>query len=169
MAPMPPTIDPNLATDTTSVQCDFLMFMGLTRLDVTTVETKPWLATEWSVSADGLTWTFKMRKDVYWVKWDPATQKATKQRPVTAQDIVYGVKRVANPATASDYAYVDYIIKGAQAVNTGESTDLDSVGVKAVDDYTVEFTLTAARWLLPGYRGPVDQLPRAEGTHRAVR
>jgi oligopeptide transport system substrate-binding protein len=155
----PPTIDPNLAQDTTSVQCDFLLFMGLTRLDVTTVETKPWLATEWSASADGLTWTFKMRKDLSWVKWDPATQKATKQRPVTAQDIVYGVKRVANPATASNYAYVDYIIKNAQAVNTGESTDLDSVGVKAVDDYTVQFTLTQPAGYFPAIAGMWTNYP----------
>ena len=138
----PPTLDPNLATDTTSVQCDFLLFMGLTKLDIQTVEPKPWLATEWSVSSDGLVWTFKMRKDVYWVYWDPATQKAEKKRPVTAHDIVYSVRRAANPETASDYAYVDYIIKGVEAVNTGESTDLESIGVRAVDDYTVEFTLT---------------------------
>jgi oligopeptide transport system substrate-binding protein len=155
----PPTIDPNLSTDTTSVQCDFLLFMGLTRLDVATVETKPWLATEWSVSADGLTWTFKMRNDLSWVKWDPATQKATKMRPVTAQDIVYSVKRAADPATASDYAYVDYIIKNAQAVNTGESTDLDSVGVKAVDDYTVEFTLTAPAGYFPAIAGMWTNYP----------
>jgi oligopeptide transport system substrate-binding protein len=71
----PPTIDPNLATDTTSVQCDFLFFMGLTKLNITTVVPEPSLATEWSVSADGLTWTFKLRKDLNWVKWDPATQK----------------------------------------------------------------------------------------------
>ncbi|MEM4724130.1 MAG: peptide ABC transporter substrate-binding protein [Candidatus Hadarchaeum sp.] len=137
----PPTLDPNLATDTTSVQCDFLLFMGLTKPDIVTVEPKPWLAKEWSVSADGLVWTFKMRNDIYWVHWDPATQKAEKKRPVTAHDIVYSVRRVANPETASDYAYVDYIIKGVEAVNTGESTDLESIGVRAVDDYTVEFTL----------------------------
>jgi oligopeptide transport system substrate-binding protein len=164
----PPTIDPNLSTDTTSVQCDFLLFMGLTRLDVATVETKPWLATEWKVSADGLTWTFKMRKDLSWVKWDPATQKATKQRSVTAHDIVYSVKRVANPETASDYAYVDaFFIKNFGAVNSGESTDLDSIGVKAVDDYTVEFTLAAPAGFFPAIAGlwtnyPVPKEPIEE-------
>ena len=149
----PPTVDPNLSTDTTSVQCDFLMFMGLTRLDVITVEPKPWLATEWKASADGLTWTFKLRKDVFWVKYDSATDKVEKKRAVTANDIVYSVKRAADPATASDYAYVDYIIQNAQAVNTGESTDLDSVGVKAVDDYTVEFTLTQPAGYFPAIAG----------------
>ena len=155
----PPTLDPNLATDTTSVQCDFLLFMGLTKLDVDTVQPEPSLATEWKVSADGLTWTFTMRKGVKWVQWDPATQKATAKRDVVAGDIVYGVKRVANPETASDYAYVDYIIKGAEAVNTGESTDLDSIGVKAVDDYTVEFTLTQPAGYFPAIAGMWTNYP----------
>jgi len=163
----PPTLDPNLATDTTSVQSDFLLFMGLTKFDIETVEPKPWLATGWKVSDDGLTWTFTLRKDVYWLRWDPATQKAEKKRPVTAQDIEYSVKRAVNPATASDYAYVDYIIKNAQAVNTGESTDLDSVGVKAVDDYTVEFTLTQPAGYFAGIAGlwtnyPVPKEPIEE-------
>jgi len=149
----PPTIDPALTTDTTSVQCVELLFLGLTDFDDQTLEVIPELATEWSASADGLTWTFKMRKDVQWVQYDPATEKVTKHRPVTAHDVVYGVKRTINPETASDYAYVDYIIKNAEAVNTGESADLDSIGVRAVDDYTVEFTLEQAAGYFPGIAG----------------
>ena len=149
----PPSVDPNLATDTTSVDCTNMLFMGLTKLDIETSQPKAWLASEWKVTADGLTWTFKMRKDVFWVHYDPATGKTEKKRPVTAQDVVYSVKRAANPETASDYAYVDYIIKGVEAVNTGESTDLDSIGVKAVDDYTVEFTLTQPAGYFPAIAG----------------
>ena len=93
----PPTLDPALATDTTSVQCDELLFLGLTDFDDQTLETIPELATEWSVSTDGLVWTFKMRKDVEWVHYDPATQKTTKKGKVTAHDVVYGVKRTINP------------------------------------------------------------------------
>jgi len=141
----PPTLDPGLATDTTSVQCDELLFLGLTDFDDKTLETIPELATEWTVSDDGLVWTFKMRKDVYWVHYDPQTKKAEKKRKVTAHDIEYGVKRTINPETASDYAYVDYIIKNAEAVNTGESTDLDSIGVKAIDDYY--FAGIAGMWV----------------------
>ncbi|MBC7260491.1 MAG: peptide ABC transporter substrate-binding protein, partial [Chloroflexi bacterium] len=149
----PPTLDPALATDTTSVDCDEQLFLGLTDFDDKTMAVVPELATEWSVSADGLVWTFKMRKDAYWVQYDPATKKAEKKRPVTAHDVVYGVKRTINPETASDYAYVDYIIKNAEAVNTGESTDLDSIGVRAVDDYTVEFTLTQPAGYFPAIAG----------------
>lgn len=137
----PPTLDPQLATDTTSVDCDSALFVGLTGTDPKTSEVIPEFATEWSVSADGLVWTFKLRNDVNWVSYDPATKKATKERKVTAHDVEYGVKRCINPETASDYAYVLYIIKNGEAVNTGESTDLDSIGVKAIDDTTVEIIL----------------------------
>jgi oligopeptide transport system substrate-binding protein len=149
----PPSLDPNLSTDTTSVQCVALFFMGLTINDVKTMETKPWLATEYSVSADGLTWTFKMRRDVNWVHYDPATKKTERKRPVTAHDIVYSVKRALNPETASDYAYVLYILQNAIEVNSGESSDLDSVGVKATDDYTVQFTLTQPAGYFPNIAG----------------
>ncbi len=163
----PPTLDPSLATDTTSVQCDELLFLGLTDFDDQTLEVIPELATEWSVSADGLTWTFKMRKDVEWVRYDPEKKKAKKMGKVTAHDVVYGVKRTINPETASDYAYVDYIIKNAEAINTGESTDLDSLGVRAVDDYTVEFTLEQPAGYFPGIAGmwvnrPMPQKPIEE-------
>jgi oligopeptide transport system substrate-binding protein len=138
----PPTIDPALATDSVSIQCDEVLFLGLTDFtDTTDAEVIPEIATKWRVSDDGLTWTFEMRKDVWWVHYDPETEEAEKKRLVTAHDVEYAVKRTILPETASDYAYVSYIIKGAEAVNTGESTDLDSIGVRAVDDYTVEFTL----------------------------
>jgi oligopeptide transport system substrate-binding protein len=163
----PPTIDPAIATDTTSVQCDEMFFLGLTDYDDKTSEIVPELATEWNVSADGLVWTFKMRKDVQWVHYDPATKKATKKGPVTAKDIVYGVKRTVNPATASEYAYVDYIIKNAEAINTGENKDLDSLGVRAIDDYTVEFTLTQPAGYFPGIAGMWVNRPQPQAAIEA--
>ncbi len=164
----PPTLDPALATDSVSVQCDEALFLGLTDFeDTTDAAVVPEIATKWSVSEDGLTWTFEMRKDVWWVHYDPQTQKAEKKRLVNAHDVAYGVKRTVDPATASDYAYMSYIIKNAEAVNTGESTDLDSIGVRAVDDYTVEFTLKqpagyfpaiASMWInRPVPREPIEE------------
>jgi len=149
----PPTLDPGVAEDTTSVDCDQLLFLGLTDTDDETMETIPELATEWSASDDGLVWTFKMRKDVQWVHYDPATKKTEKMGKVTAHDIEYAVKRALDPATASPYSYVDYIIKNGEAVNTGESTDLDSIGVRAVDDYTIEFTLEQPAGYFPNIAG----------------
>ncbi len=147
----PPTVDPALATDTTSVELDKQMFLGLTQLHPDTVEPVPQLATSWEVSEDGLTYTFHMRDDAVWVKWDAAKGEVVQDvddegnpRIVTAHDVVYGVKRTLNPETGSDYAYVLYIIKGGEELNTAEEvTDelLEGVGVRALDDFTVEFTL----------------------------
>jgi len=149
----PPTADPSLATDSTSIQVDELLFLGLTDFDDNTLETIPELATKWEVSSDGLTWTFTMRKDARWVHYDPATQKVTDKGPVTAYDIEYAVKRTLDPVTASSYAYVDFIIKNGLAFNTGEITDPGQVGVKALDEYTVQFVLEQPAGYFPGIAG----------------
>ncbi|MDY7040251.1 MAG: ABC transporter substrate-binding protein [Chloroflexota bacterium] len=121
----PPTADPALATDTTSVDLDEALFLGLTDFDDVTSEVIPELATDWAPSEDGLTWTFNLRDDVYWVRYDTATKTVEQvlddegnPRMVTAYDIEYAVKRTLDPRTASDYAYVLYIIKNGEAVNT---------------------------------------------------
>ncbi len=149
----PPTLDPALATDTTSVQVDQALFLGLTDFDDETMEVVPELATDWDVSDDGLVWTFNLRDDVHWVDYDPESGKAEELDKVTAHDVEDAVKRTINPETASDYAYVDYIIKNAEAVNTGESTDLDTIGVEALDDYTVQFTLERPAGYFPAIAG----------------
>jgi len=153
----PPQVDPALSTDTTSVQVDEILFLGLTDFDDVTSEVIPELATDWSVSDDGLVWTFNMRDDVPWVAYNPATGEATvvtddegNPRMVNAHDVEYGVKRTLDPATGSDYAYVLYIIEGAMDVNSGDEEDLDTIGVEAVDDYTVAFTLRQPAGYFPG-------------------
>lgn len=130
-----------------------LLFLGLTDYDDTTMEPIPELAESWDVSDDGLTWTFYLRKGVYWVHLDPATGKVEKKREVTAHDVEYSVKRCIDPATTSNYAYIDYVIKNAEALNTGEMTDLDELGVEAVDDYTVRFTLEYPAAYFPSIAG----------------
>jgi oligopeptide transport system substrate-binding protein len=93
-----------------------------------------------------------MRDDVPWVNYDPETKEVEEVGTVNAHDVVYGIKRTINPETASDYAYVLYIIKGAEAANTGEGS-MDDVGVRAVDDYTVEITLESAAGYFPSIAG----------------
>ncbi|MEA3396356.1 MAG: peptide ABC transporter substrate-binding protein [Chloroflexota bacterium] len=153
----PPQVDPALGTDTTSVQVDEMLFLGLTDFDDETSEVIPELATSWEVSEDGLVWTFHMRDDVPWVQYNPATGETViitddegNPRMVNAYDVEYAAKRTLNPETGSDYAYVLYIIEGAMAVNTGEETDLDTIGVEAIDDYTVAFTLKQPAGYFPG-------------------
>lgn len=143
----PPSLDPSIATDTTSIDVINEMFLGLTELDPDTQEAMPALATGWDVNEDQTVWTFNMRTDVPWVRYnvdtgavEEVTDESGAVRMVTAQDVVYGVQRTCDAATASDYAYVNYIIAGCQAANTGEGAAAD-VAVVAIDDATVEFTL----------------------------
>ncbi len=141
-----PTIDPALATDTSSTQINILTMVGLTRQDEVTTETKPGMAKEWTISEDGLTYTFKLRDDVTWVKYDgtqvvQVTDCEGNPRKVTANDFKYGILRTLAPATASDYAYVlAFALKGAADYNAGKTEDPETVGVKVIDDYTLELT-----------------------------
>ncbi len=160
----PPTADPSLATDTTSVDVDTNLFIFLTKFHPVTGEVSPSLATEWEVGedADGnQTWTFNLRNDVAWVKYNPVTGETVQEvdadgnpRFVNANDVVYGVKRTVNPDTASDYAYVLYIIKNAADINGGsEELTLDDLGVVALDDSTVQFTLETPAGYFPSIAG----------------
>ena len=150
----PPTADPSLATDTTSVEIIEHMFLGLTDLSEEEAAPIPELATKWDVSEDGLEWTFYMRDDVPWVRYNASTGEVEQvldedgnPRMVNAHDVVYGVKRTCDPNTGSDYAYVLYIIDGCEELNTADPEAenfqelYDAVGVEAVDDFTVKFTL----------------------------
>jgi oligopeptide transport system substrate-binding protein len=143
-----PTIDPNLATDTTSVQIDMMAFPGITVLDEETSQEYAGMAEKWDVSADGLVYTFHLRNNIPWVKWDGAKKEVVKvqdcegnDRLVTAHDFEFGILRALDPATASDYAYVlTFAIAGSADYNAGVTTDTTTVGVKAIDDFTLEIT-----------------------------
>ena len=154
----PPSLDPSLATDTTSVWIDEQLFLGLTAFDENGKVT-PELAKSWDVSDDGTVYTFHMRDDANWYHLDLATNKFEDAGPVTAFDVEYGVKRTLNPKTASDYAYVLGIIKGASDFNGADPAadgfaDLEAaVGVTAVDTYTVQFTIAHPAGYFPAIAG----------------
>ena len=96
----------------------------------------PALAEDWSVSTDGLTYTYKLRKDAKWY-----TADGEEYAPVKAQDFVTGIKYAAdNKGQAMDL--IQNSIKGLNDYVTGVTNDFTTVGVKALDDYTVEYTLT---------------------------
>ncbi|MCT4631390.1 MAG: peptide ABC transporter substrate-binding protein [Firmicutes bacterium] len=86
-------------------------------------------AKSWSQSEDGLVWTFKIRD----FKWSDDVA-------VKAEDYAFAVEAMLDPSTACPNAGMFYFIKGAKAFNTGEG-DFQGVGVKAIDDKTLEFTL----------------------------
>ena len=96
----------------------------------------PALAEDWSVSSDGLTYTYKLRKDAKWY-----TADGEEYASVKAQDFVAGIKYAAdNKGQAMDL--IQNSIKGLNDYVTGVTNDFSTVGVKALDDYTVEYTLT---------------------------
>jgi len=125
------TIDPGLTLDDTSIEITEQLFLGLTDFDPKTFEVTPELATNWEVSQDGLKYIFYLRKDAKW----------TNGRPVTAHDIVWAIRRNIKPETKCPYVFNLFALKNAEKINNKELNDINLLGVKAVDDFTVEFIL----------------------------
>ena len=115
----PPNLDAQIATDTTSGMILAHVQEGLVRY-AKDGSIMAGMAEKWTVSPDGKTYTFTMRKNVKWSNGDP----------VTAADFEFGIKRALDPATASEYAYILFDIANAEKANAGE-VGLDQVGVKA--------------------------------------
>ena len=97
----------------------------------------PSLAEDWTVSQDGLTYTYKLRKGVKWY-----TSEGEEYAEVTAHDFVTGLKHVAD-GKSDGVTLIQNSIKGLNEYMTGETNDFSTVGVKALDDYTVQYTLNA--------------------------
>jgi oligopeptide transport system substrate-binding protein len=135
----PPSLDPGLATDTTSANVLYNIMDPLVRLEGENLEPQPNLAESWEESEDGKVITFTLREDGKWTNGDP----------VTAEDFVYSWKRTLSPELGADYAYQLYGIEGAQEYNSCEKKNCDAladeVGVEAVDDRTLRVTLTSAQ------------------------
>ena len=99
----------------------------------------PSLATSWEVADDQVTYTFHLRKGVKWYTWD-----GKEYADVVAQDFVDSAKWVLTKSNASDNSKTVYTsLKNAREYYDGEITDFSQVGVRAVDDYTVEYVLIA--------------------------
>lgn len=95
----------------------------------------PSVAESWTVSKDGLTYTYKIRKDAKWY-----TSEGEEYANVTAQDFVTGLKHAADKKSEALYL-VQQSVKGLDDYVNGKTTDFSTVGVKAVDDHTLQYTL----------------------------
>ena len=127
----PQTIDPllNTAIDGSNVIVNaFECLMVLNENN----EAVPGAAESYEVSDDGLVYTFKLRKDGKWSDGEP----------VTANDFYYAWMRGLNKETAAEYCYQFFYIKNGEKYYIGEAT-ADEVGLKVLDDYTLEITLEA--------------------------
>lgn len=125
------TLDANDTTDNQSSTILNAVQEGLVRIENNgeTEEIVAAGAESWETSEDGLTWTFKLRK----MDWSDG-------EPVVAQHYVDSFYRILNPDNGFAYSFLAYDIVGAEEYNTGKG-ELDAVGIKAVDDYTLEFKL----------------------------
>jgi oligopeptide transport system substrate-binding protein len=131
----PPSLDPGLATDTTSSDVLLNIMDPLVKLG-DNLEPVPNLAESWDVTNGGKTVTFHLRNDGKWTNGDP----------VTAKDYEWSWKRTISPDLAADYAYQFFGIVGAEDYNSCKSDCAamrDKVGIKATDDHTLRVELTS--------------------------
>lgn len=125
---LPTTLDPTKGQSIGDNEIQHAVTEGLTRN--TAGDVQPGIAESWDVSDDGLTYTFHLRDDAKWSDGEP----------ITAGDYEYSWKRLLDPATASPYSFIGTCLKNGSAVESGEM-DKDQLGVKALDDTTLEVTL----------------------------
>lgn len=125
----PATIDPGLSTAIPASNVELQLFEGLTRLD-DKGQPQPGAAVSWTVNPEGTEYTFTLREGAVW----------SDGTPVKASDFEYAWKRILDPKTGSQNAYMLYALKNGQAFYEGKASAAD-VGVKAVDDRTLKVNL----------------------------
>lgn len=123
-------------TNSDSIALFYSILDGLVEFD-RFGELIPCIATDWTVSDDQLTYTFKLRDDVKWYDW-----KGNEAGTVKAQDFVAGAQWILTKDNAASTSKTVYdVLKNGKAYYDGEITDFSQVGIRAVDDTTVEYTL----------------------------
>lgn len=128
-----PTADLSAATDTISLAALTNVYEGLYRLGKDNTPEPAGASKLASVSKDGLTYNFKLRKDAKWSNGEP----------VTAKDYVFSWQRIVSPETAAQYANLFEIIENAKDITAGKK-DKETLGVKAINDYELEVNLNQA-------------------------
>lgn len=125
----PQTLDPHLAEGLPAAHILRDLFEGLTA-ESPEGRIIPGAAIRWNISRDGKTYTFYLRRDAHWSNGDP----------VTAEDFVYGLRRSADPATASKFAQVLLPIENAAEVLAGD-LPASELGVTAMDEFTLQISM----------------------------
>ena len=127
----PQELDPHIVTGVPEHYILIALLEGLVQKDAVTLQPQPAVAERWQVSADGRVYTFEIRASARWSNGDR----------LTAHDFVWSWMRALTPELGNAYAYMFNPISNAQAYATGELTDFSAVGVKALDDLTLQVTL----------------------------
>ncbi|MEY4689166.1 MAG: Periplasmic oligopeptide-binding protein precursor [Verrucomicrobiota bacterium] len=125
------SLDPHLAGGSVDHNVLSTLFEGLLTLDEETLAPRPGAAERWEVSADGLTYTFHLRRNGRWSNGDP----------LTARDFLLSFRRALSPGFASEYRDALYPVRGAEAFAKGRVADFAETGFAAPDDHTLVITL----------------------------
>lgn len=150
---------------TTSLPADGVVIRalmeGLVDTDPVDCRPKPGGASRWETSGDGLVWTFHLRPEAQWSNGDP----------VTAADFVYAYQRVLSPALAAEYREQFFCLKNAAEFTAGK-IGFDAVGVRAVDERTLQLTLNSPvpylptlltqSWWFPVHRPTIEKFGRMD-------
>ena len=129
----PQGLDPHVVTGVPENHIIRALFEGLAVKNPITLEPEPGVAERWDISDDGTVYTFYINPEAKWSNGEP----------MTASDYVWSWNRALHPDTGSLYAYMLYPIVNSEAYSKREITDFDQVGVKALDDLTLQVTLNA--------------------------
>lgn len=130
----PQGLDPHVVTGIPEHHLISALFEGLAVKNPYTLEPEPGVAESWDISEDGRIVTFYINPKARWSNGDP----------MTAHDYVWSWMRALNPKMGNQYAYMLFPLVNAQAYAKGEITDFNNVGVKALDDLTLQVTLNEA-------------------------
>ncbi len=127
----PVTLDPAKATDSFSVLAISELFNGLVEWEGKTGNIMPDIATRWEILDEGRRYIFHLREDVYW----------SDGVKVTAEDFKFSILRTLNPKSRGANVRLLYLIKGAKPFNKGSLVEPNDVGVRVIDDLTLEIEL----------------------------
>ncbi len=130
------SLDPHTTSGVPESHVIGALLEGLTAVDPETLEAIPAAARDWEISDDGTAYTFFLREDGAWSNGDP----------VTAHDFVFSLRRILSPNLAAPYYYMPFPVVGAREYYEGEIDDFSQVGIRAVDDLTLEIRI---RYPLP--------------------
>ena len=128
----PQGLDPHIVTGVPEHHIIQALFEGLVTKNPYTLEIEPGVAQSWEISEDGRVYTFHLRDNAKWSNGEA----------VTAEDFIWSWRRALTPALGSQYSYMYYPILNAEAFNLGRIEDFSQVGVRKIDDLTLEVTLT---------------------------
>lgn len=127
----PADLDPHTVTSTNDGRIIHALFDPLVSYVPGSLAPAPALAERWTISADGLTYTFHLRRGARWSNGEP----------LVAGDVVASWRRILTPALGAEFAYFLYVLRGAEKFHKSPNGDFSTVGVQAPDDHTLVVTL----------------------------